>query len=154
MPVAKAIPGANQERIDFSNRLRDALKRANYAPDSPTQLAREFNARNQHRPVTIHAARKWLVGESIPTQEKLRLLSEWLGVSTEWLRFGESQQSTKGGKKSLQQQRELNRTELAIMQNLLYLDEEQQEILLKLVLNFVKAKNPAQFARTSKKSAK
>src|SRR5690606_21037889 len=31
---------------------------------------------------------KWLVGEAIPTQEKIRALATWLGVSAEWLRFG------------------------------------------------------------------
>jgi hypothetical protein len=32
--------------------------------------------------------RKWLVGESIPTQDKLRILANWLGVTAEWLRYG------------------------------------------------------------------
>lgn len=79
---------ASQEREHFSQRLQHALRTAEYSPDSPTQLAREFNVRFAGRPVTVHAARKWLVGEAIPTQEKLRLLSQWLGVSAEWLRFG------------------------------------------------------------------
>jgi hypothetical protein len=43
------------------------------------------------RPVTVHAARKWLVGEAIPTQDKLRALAQWLGVTAEWLRFGSDQ---------------------------------------------------------------
>lgn len=153
MPLTKVIQGANQERLEFSERLRETLRKANYAPDSPTQLAREFNLRHQNRPITIHAARKWLIGEAIPTQEKLRLLSDWLGVSAEWLRFGEPAGTRHGGKKSLEHMRELNRTELAIVQNLLYLDEEQQDILLKLVLTIVKAKNPQQFTRSRRKTA-
>lgn len=76
------------EREDFSVRLHQALQNADYPPDKPTQLAREFNVRFPGRPVTVHAARKWLVGEAIPTQEKLRTLAQWLGVSAEWLRFG------------------------------------------------------------------
>lgn len=32
--------------------------------------------------------RKWLVGEAIPTQEKIRTLAHWLAVPVEWLRFG------------------------------------------------------------------
>lgn len=79
---------ASGERDLFSQRLQQALKGAHYSPDSPTQLAREFNLRFDGPPVTIHAARKWLVGESIPTQEKLRTMASWLGVSAEWLRFG------------------------------------------------------------------
>lgn len=76
------------EREGFSERLQQALRNADYSPDSPTQLAREFNIRFDGRPITVHAARKWLVGEAIPTQEKLRALAQWLGVPAEWLRFG------------------------------------------------------------------
>ena len=79
---------ASIEREDFSSRLQQALRNAAYSPDSPTQLAREFNVRFAGRPITVHAARKWLVGEAIPTQEKLRTLAQWLGVPAEWLRFG------------------------------------------------------------------
>lgn len=79
---------ASLEREHFSQRLQQALRSAEYSPDSPTQLAREFNVRFTGRPVTVHAARKWLVGDAIPTQEKLRILSQWLGVSAEWLRYG------------------------------------------------------------------
>lgn len=79
---------ASIEREDFSERLQQALRSADYSPDSPTQLAREFNIRFSGRPITVHAARKWLVGEAIPTQEKLRTLAQWLGVPAEWLRFG------------------------------------------------------------------
>ena len=61
---------------------------AHYSPDSPTRLAREFNIRFEGRPITVHAARKWLVGEAIPTQEKLRMIAQWLGVPADWLRFG------------------------------------------------------------------
>lgn len=88
---------ASIEREHFSQRLQQALRNADYSPDSPTQLAREFNVRFSGRPVTVHAARKWLVGEAIPTQEKLRLLSQWLGVSAEWLRFGSKQPSDADG---------------------------------------------------------
>jgi len=79
---------ASTEREDFSARLQQALRDADYSPDSPTQLAREFNIRFGGRPITVHAARKWLMGEAIPTQEKLRTLAQWLGVPAEWLRFG------------------------------------------------------------------
>lgn len=83
---------ASTEREDFSARLQQALRDADYSPDSPTQLAREFNIRFGGRPITVHAARKWLMGEAIPTQEKLRTLADWLGVPAEWLRFGGARQ--------------------------------------------------------------
>ncbi len=85
-----------RERAKFRERLAKALQFAGYPHDSPTQLAREFNFRFSGRPVTIHAARKWLVGESIPTQDKLRILAQWLGVTAEWLRFGDADKTAAG----------------------------------------------------------
>ena len=55
---------------------------------SPTVLARRFNILWSGRPITVYAARKWLCRESIPTQDKLRILAGWLQVTPEWLRFG------------------------------------------------------------------
>src|SRR3954470_8981804 len=90
MSLREIVPPMNSsnERESFSERLQQALKNAHYSPDSPTRLAREFNIRFDGRPITVHAARKWLVGEAIPTQEKLRMIAQWLGVPAEWLRFG------------------------------------------------------------------
>ena len=85
-------PRVSHERARFQARLARTLQHNGYAHDSPTVLAREFNFRFSGRPVTIHAARKWLVGESIPTQDKLRILAQWLGVTAEWLRFGDAAQ--------------------------------------------------------------
>ncbi len=82
---------SSQERLAFSERLQQALRNAEYSPNSPTQLAREFNMRFSGNPVTVHAARKWLQGESIPTQEKLRALASWLDVPADWLRFGNAE---------------------------------------------------------------
>lgn len=40
--------------------------------------------------MTVHAARKWLLGEAIPTQARLQVLANWLGLSAAWLRFGDA----------------------------------------------------------------
>jgi hypothetical protein len=86
--VTSLFPNASTEGFGFSERLQHALRNADYAPDSPTQLAREFNLRYAGNQVTVDAARQWLVGDAIPAQEKLRALANWLGVSAQWLRFG------------------------------------------------------------------
>lgn len=88
---------SNQERSKFSERLQQALQNADHSADSPTQLAREFNLRFSGHPVTVHAARKWLQAESIPTQEKLRALASWLNVTAEWLRFGSGMSASDDG---------------------------------------------------------
>ena len=78
----------SNEREQFSQRLQKVLRQTHHSPDSPTELAREFNIRFSGPPITVHAARKWLVGEAIPTQDKMRTLAEWLAVPADWLRFG------------------------------------------------------------------
>jgi transcriptional regulator with XRE-family HTH domain len=74
------------ERAAFSLRLREALRNAGLPDDSPTVLYRNITVRGI--PVTVHAVRKWLMGEAIPTQEKLIAIATWLGVPPDWLRFG------------------------------------------------------------------
>ena len=76
-----------REQAEFSERLKQALHKAGYADISPSMLAREFNLRYDGPPVSVHAARKWLNGETIPTQQKLRVFAQWLGVAAEWLRY-------------------------------------------------------------------
>lgn len=71
----------------FASRLRQALAAAGIKP-SPTVVANEFNLRYWGRSITPHTARNWLLGVSIPMQDKLRALAEWLQVSPDELRFG------------------------------------------------------------------
>ena len=78
----------SNERKDFADRLKSALRQARQIADSPTALARGFNSRFPGQAITVHAARKWLMAESIPTQDKLRTLAQWLQVPADWLRFG------------------------------------------------------------------
>ena len=79
---------ATEERASFSARLTQALTGAGYG-HAPLAISREFNRRADGAAVTVHAARKWLKGESIPTQEKIHVLARWLDVPAQWLRFGD-----------------------------------------------------------------
>ena len=51
-------------------------------------MAHEFNLRYWGRSISVHAARNWLLGVSLPRQDKLRVLAEWLRVSPEALLLG------------------------------------------------------------------
>lgn len=73
----------------FAERLRKALGGAGVRP-SPTVVANEFNLRYWGRSITPHTARNWLLGQAIPTQDKLLILAEWLQVSPDELRFGKT----------------------------------------------------------------
>ena len=112
------------ERESFSERLQSALRKADYSPDSPTQLAREFNIRFEGRPITVHAARKWLVGEAIPTQEKLRALAQWLGVPADWLRFG----GNEGQNTEPSNQKRYDSADVKLLADLQRLDEHHQAL--------------------------
>ena len=119
---------SNLERLEFSKRLQQALRNAEYSPNSPTQLAREFNVRFAGHPVTVHAARKWLQGESIPTQEKLRALAGWLDVPADWLRFGNATEHRVKG-----QAVTLSPTDNKIIGVLEQLDEHHKAIALEFL---------------------
>ena len=73
----------------FATRLKQALEGVGVRI-SPTVVANEFNLRHWGRSITPHTARNWLLGKAIPTQDKLRVLADWLQVSPDELRFGRS----------------------------------------------------------------
>ena len=75
------------ENEEFAARLRLALKGGGIRP-SATVLANEFNLRYWGESITINTARNWLLGKSIPMQDKLRVLADWLHVSPDELRYG------------------------------------------------------------------
>lgn len=84
---------AQLERNEFSARLKVALGAIGMKP-SGTILARQFNLRSPMMPVTAHAVRKWIFGESVPTQDKLKVLGDILGRTPNWLRFGDTTQKS------------------------------------------------------------
>ena len=71
----------------FAERLRLALKGMGMRP-SPSLVANEFNLRYWGKSITANTARNWLLGKSIPTQDKLRVLADWLHVNPDELRYG------------------------------------------------------------------
>ena len=78
---------------EFATRLQEAL-RAKAVKNSPTVLANFFNSKFDGRSITPHTARNWLLGKSLPTQEKLVLLAKLLGTSSEHLRYGRHSEKT------------------------------------------------------------
>ena len=77
----------SDQKKQFAGRLRDALEKAGYEP-RPSVLEREFNLRCWNSPVTLHGVRRWLKGETLPTEDKMIILADWLNVSPRYLRFG------------------------------------------------------------------
>jgi len=59
-------------------------------PPRPSVLEREFNLRYWGKPMTLHGVRRWLRGETMPSNDKIKVLAEWLGEAPQDLGFGES----------------------------------------------------------------
>lgn len=79
------------ERLAFSQRLKQALSSQGIVTHSPTKLAKAFNIRFSGAPISVQTASNWLSGVTFPSQEKLQVLAHWLKVSPQWLRFGEDE---------------------------------------------------------------
>ncbi|WP_276204812.1 MULTISPECIES: transcriptional regulator [unclassified Halomonas] len=73
----------------FAERLKASLEAAGYEA-RPSVLEREFNLRYWGKPITFQAVRRWLRGDSIPSQDKLQVLARWLLVDPHHLRYGDS----------------------------------------------------------------
>ena len=78
---------------NFAKRLAQALE-TKVIRNSPTVLANLFNSKFGGKSVTPHTARNWMLGKSLPTQDKLVCLAELLGTSSEYLRFGTNNNRT------------------------------------------------------------
>ena len=63
------------------------MQDAGYEP-RPAVLEREFNLHYFGKPMTLHGVRRWLLGETIPTHDKIIALAEWLRIPPEQLSFG------------------------------------------------------------------
>jgi len=75
------------EQEQFAQRLREALDDAGYQNESAARITQRFGRQYPQHAVSVHAVRKWLKGDAIPTQGKVMALADWLGVNAAWLRF-------------------------------------------------------------------
>lgn len=124
------------DKVLFAERLKKAMLDAGYEA-RPAVLEREFNLRYWGRPVTFQAVRRWLRGDSMPEQDKLLVLAEWLAIDPQELRFGQPAQGAlySARARSYPHARE----EEDIVQAYLGLPSEQRKILREVIMAFVKA---------------
>ena len=120
---------------EFSARLMACLRQTGRST-SPTHLAAEFNAFFTGPSIHMHACRKWLLGEAIPTQEKLVVLAEMLGVTAEWLRFGVK------GKQAMEASHspyQVSRRDMSILHSYQKLNKRDQQVVFALIKALLKA---------------
>jgi transcriptional regulator with XRE-family HTH domain len=89
MPSKPSKQAPSREKLAFAKRLSDAMVAAGHEA-KPAVLEREFNTRHWGKPMTLHGVRRWLRGETLPSQDKLRTLAEWLKVSPQDLQYGQA----------------------------------------------------------------
>lgn len=78
----------DDERRRFSDRFKQSLVSAGIDP-IPARVAELVNLRAPIAAVSPSAARKWLKGLAIPSQNRLQILADILDVDAAWLRFGD-----------------------------------------------------------------
>ncbi|QHJ00551.1 hypothetical protein GT347_22770 [Xylophilus rhododendri] len=126
---------ARPEAKTFSERFRKALAAAG-VPQSPTVIAHEFNLRYWGKSVSLYAVRNWLLGQSMPTQDKLRALAIWLDVSPHELRFGPEASPVTLVREAETLEPAMSAADRAMLARYLQLDARQRKLICDLVAEF------------------
>lgn len=80
-PIVRVMAKSNDIKENFSALLRDSLRSRFGRIPSAAVVAREFNLRAYDTtPISQESARRWLRGVSLPEEERLRVLVNWLNL--------------------------------------------------------------------------
>jgi transcriptional regulator with XRE-family HTH domain len=121
----------------FADRLRAAMEAAGYEA-RPSVLEREYNLRCWGKAMTLHGVRRWLLGQTIPKQEKLEVLAEWLNISPQKLRFG-TELEEKIEQRQSRWNEGVNHYERETFEAFLNLPPPQRKIVREVILAFATA---------------
>ena len=125
------------EKIRFAQRLIEAMQAQGYDPE-PAILEREFNLRYFGEPVTLQGVRKWLIGTSIPSADKLLTLAKWLDVPPEELAFNKDMQKALE-QREINWQEEIGYKDKEIFEAFIALPTPQKKIVREVIVAFAKA---------------
>ncbi len=120
----------------FAERLKNAMQAQGYKPE-PAVLEREFNLRHFGKPMGLHGVRKWLIGASVPSYEKIETLATWLKLLPDELTFGlEIKQKIQEENKRWNE--EIGFQERALFEAFLNLPAPQRKVVREVILAFAK----------------
>ena len=125
------------EKAEFAERLKQAMIAAGYEPRSSV-LEREFNQRFWGASVSFQSARQWLRGDTLPQQDKMQVLAEWLNVEPHVLRYGEHVTKRVQAKQKRWDEA-IGYQEREVFEAFLSLPAPQRKIVREVILAFVKA---------------
>ena len=118
--------------MEFAARLEGAMA-AKSIKHSPTVLANLFNSVFDGRAVTPHTARNWILGKSLPTQDKMVVLSKLLDTSAEQLRYGRHSEKTLMISNADGSETELTGSQQQLVRKYILLTASQQKLVSDLV---------------------
>jgi len=125
----------------FAERLIKAMETAGYEP-KPAVLEREFNLRYLGTPMTLHGVRRWLLGETLPSPDKMLVLEGWLDVNFPQLRPMHAARTMVREEGKADWHASIPQQERDLVETFLALPLQQRKIIREVILAF---------ARTSKK---
>ena len=131
------ITSMNTTKQNFAQRLIKAMMALGLEP-KPAVLERQFNLHYSGEPMTLHGVRRWLRGETLPSQDKLISLAEWLRIPPDELRYGAEI------KTEIIQARErwdeaISYQEREVFEAFLSLPAPQRKIVREVIIAFAKA---------------
>jgi hypothetical protein len=96
-------------------------------------LANQFNSKFDGRAVTPHTARNWMLGKSMPTQDKMICLAQLLDTSAELLRYGRHSEKTLTLINADGTETELSSKQQQLVRKYISLNKVQQRLVSDLV---------------------
>jgi transcriptional regulator with XRE-family HTH domain len=125
------------EKTLFAQRLIAAMQAQGYKPE-PAVLEREFNLRYYGKSMTLAGVRKWLIGASIPSTDKIIALAKWLKIPPEELTFG-TDIKLQIEEKNQRWQQEIGYSEREVFEAFIALPTPQKKIVREVIMAFAKA---------------
>jgi hypothetical protein len=96
-------------------------------------LAKLFNSVFDGKAVTIITVRNWMLGKSLPTQDKLVVLAKLLDTSAEQLRYGRHSEKTLTLMNADGSESELSVSQKQLVRKYISLNKVQQRLVSDLV---------------------
>lgn len=127
----------DKTKQSFAKRLKDAMEAAGYEA-KPAVLERNFNLHYFGKPMSLHGVRRWLLGETLPPQDKLIAIAKWLRVAPDELRYG-AEISTEIKQARQRWDEAISFQERETFEAFLNLPAPQQKIVREVILSFAKA---------------
>ena len=121
----------------FAKRLSIAMQAKGYQPKAAV-LEKAFNLNYSGKPMSLHGVRKWLIGEAIPSGDKLLALAKWLDVPPEELAFDKDLQKAIEQREARWQE-EIGYKDKEIFDAFVLLPAPQKKVVREVIVAFAKA---------------